>query len=93
MSDPIYRQILSSSFCSCTAQPGCDLIGICVYLCTFVIFSAIKITAYLKVEGNRGAGNREIKDGCWRESGEGGAGCLRHVRAGGRRRMRDIKFF
>ena len=45
MSDPIYRQILSSSFCSCTVQPGCDLIGICVYLCTFVIFSAIKITA------------------------------------------------
>ena len=44
MSDPIYRQILSSSFCSCTVQPGCDLIGICVYLCTFVIFSAIKIT-------------------------------------------------
>ena len=45
MSDPIYRQILSSSFCSCTVQPGCDLIGICVYLCTFVIFSAIKITS------------------------------------------------
>ena len=28
LSDPIYRQILSSSVCSHTVQPMCDLIGI-----------------------------------------------------------------
>ena len=36
--------------------------------------------------GRKGAGGG-------REAGEDGAGCGSHVRAGGGRRMRDIKFF
>ena len=34
---------------------------------------------------------RENKGGRW--TGEGGTGCGSHARAGGRRRMKDIKFF
>ena len=49
------------------------------------------------MEGDRGAGTRENKGGRWaggeRESGGGGTGCGNHARAGGRRTMRNIKFF
>ena len=44
----------------------------------------------------RGTGGREpgrIGTGGGQEAGGDGAGCGSHVRAGGRRRMRDIKFF
>ena len=44
----------------------------------------------------RGTGGREpgrIGAGGGREAGGDGAGCGSHVRAGGGRRMRDIKFF
>ena len=44
----------------------------------------------------RGTGWREpgrIGAGGGREAGGNGAGCGSHVRAGGGRRMRDIKFF
>ena len=44
----------------------------------------------------RGTGGREpgrIGAGGGREAGGGGAGCGSHVRAGGGRRMRDIKLF
>ena len=46
--------------------------------------------------GWRGTGGREpgrIGAGSGREAGGDGAGCGSHVRAGGGRRMRDIKFF
>ena len=39
------------------------------------------------------AGTRENRGGGGREAGGDGAGCASHVRAGGVRRMRDIKFF
>ena len=38
------------------------------------------------MEGDRGTGTRENRGGRWAGSGS-------HVRAGGGRRMRDIKFF
>ena len=44
------------------------------------------------MEGGREAGTRENTGGRW-EAGGHGAGCGSHVRAGGGRRMRDIKFF
>ena len=43
-----------------------------------------------------GQGGREsgrIRAGGGREAGEGGTGCGSHARAGGRKRMKDIKFF
>ena len=46
-------------------------------------------------KGWRGTGGREpgrIRAGGGREAGADGAGCGSHVRAGGGRRMRDIKF-
>ena len=45
------------------------------------------------VEGDRGREPGRIGAGGGREAGGDGAGCGSHVRAGGRRRMRDIKFF
>ena len=47
------------------------------------------------MEGDRGAGTRENRGRRWAGSGRrgDGAGCGSHVRAGGARRMRDIKFF
>ena len=47
----------------------------------------------LLVEGDRGTGTREKKDGRWAGSGGGGTGCGSHARAGGSRRMKNIKFF
>ena len=43
----------------------------------------------------RGTGGREPgrKVGSGREAGGGGTGCGSHARAGGRRRMKGIKFF
>ena len=41
--------------------------------------------------GGREPGNIGVGDG--REAGGGGAGCGSHVKAGGGKRMRDIKFF
>ena len=44
----------------------------------------------------RGIGGREpgrIRAEGGREAGGGGTGCGSHARAGGRRRMKDIKFF
>ena len=46
-----------------------------------------------RVEGDKGAGPGRIGAGGGREAGGDGAGCGSHVRAGGGRRMRDIKFF
>ena len=45
------------------------------------------------MEGDRGAGTRENRGGRWAEAGGDGAGCGSHVRAGGGKRMRDIKYF
>ena len=45
------------------------------------------------MEGDRGAGTGRIGAGGGREAGGDGAGCGSHVRAGGGRRMRDIKIF
>ena len=50
----------------------------------------------MKVDCQGGRGGREpgrIGAGGGREAGGDGAGCGSHVRAGGGRRMRDIKFF
>ena len=44
------------------------------------------------VEGDRGREPGWIGAGSGREAGADGAGCRSHVRAGGGRRMRDIKF-
>ena len=44
----------------------------------------------------RGTGGREagrIRAGGGREAGGSGTGCGSHARAGGRRRIKDIKFF
>ena len=43
------------------------------------------------VEGDREAGTQENRGGRW--AGSDGVGCWSQVTAGGRRRMRDIKFF
>ena len=43
--------------------------------------------------GEQGTGTRESKGGGWARSGGDGEGCECHVRAGGGRRRRDIKFF
>ena len=45
------------------------------------------------VEGGRGAGTRENRGGRWTGSGRRRSGMRDHVRTGGGRRMRDIKFF
>ena len=45
------------------------------------------------MEGDRGREPRRIGARGGREEGGDGAGCGSHVRAGGGRRMRDIKFF
>ena len=42
-------------------------------------------------EGDSGAGTRENKGG--KSAGRGKTGCGSHARAGGRKRMKDIKFF
>ena len=60
---------------------------------TCFISSVNKIVDLFQVEGDRGAGNRRIGAGGGREAGGDGAGCGSHVKAGGGRRMRDIKFF
>ena len=43
------------------------------------------------MEGDRGTETRENKGRRW--AGRGGTGCGSHARAGGRRRMKDMKFF
>ena len=43
--------------------------------------------------GQGGAETRENRSGRWAGSGRDGAECGSHVKAGGGRRMRDIKFF
>ena len=51
------------------------------------------LTSQTSVEGDRGREPRRIGAGGAREAGGDGAGCGSHVRAGGGRRMREIKFF
>ena len=53
--------------------------------------NSIPKTCYVEGDGGREPGR--IGAGGGRKAGGDGAGCASHVRAGGGRRMRDIKFF
>ena len=65
---------------------------ICLLLC---ILTSSPVSKHInkRVEGDRGREPGRIGAGGGREAGGDRAGCGSHVRAGGGRTMRDIKFF